>query len=106
MDVSGCVSEDYRKMVHEVAVTEKAAARLGLPKPGHKRRVVMETIKKNKLEGDLGRAGMMFMRSQLTGISLYLVTTEAPMTFEELENVLRYQQQVGTLRSFLARARV
>jgi hypothetical protein len=104
MDMSGCVSEEYAEALKTAAVAAKAAKRLGSYVP--KRKFLDPIIKLDGLEEKLAMARLFFMRSQITGIPLYLIKTEEEMTFEDIEQFLRAMNKPGELRAFLEKAKV
>ena len=107
MDVSGCVSDEYRAVIHEVSVAGKAAQRIGAGNAKvYKRKRLGEVIKAAGIEADLNRAGIMFMRARMTGGSLYLIKTEEPLTFEALDKMLQNMTPSVVLREFLEKCKV
>lgn len=107
MDVSGCVSKEYREAVEQTRIAGMAAQRIGVGSTKtHRRKVLEGIIKRDRLEGSLGRAGLMFMRARLTGGSLYMITSDTTLTFEQINNLLNYYAKTGLLRHMLDQYRV
>ncbi len=108
MDVSGCVSDEYREAIHVANVTSKAAHRVGatFSSRAQRNKVLGALIERDGLSPDLHRAGIMFHRAQFTGGSLYLIKTEEPMTFGELDKILKNMINHGELRAFLEKCKV
>lgn len=107
MDVSGCVSKEYREAVEQTRIAGMAAQRIGIGSTkAHRRKVLEGIIKRDGLKGSLGRAGLMFMRARLTGGSLYMITSKTTLTFEQINNLLNYYAKTGLLRRMLDQYRV
>lgn len=106
MDVSDLVSAEYAAKIEEATAAQRAAKRIGVHYAGMKRRMLLDTIKEHGLEGKLANARPLFMRSLLTGIPLYLIKSEEPITAEDIDKHMRVMFLKGELRAFLERARV
>lgn len=108
MDVTGCVRNEYREALKEAHIQGLAAARVGVTASAAAmtRKAIGNIIKRDKLEGALGRAGMMFMRARLTGGSLYLLMFSEPKTFDEIEKILAARHKIGDLKRILDQSRV
>lgn len=109
MDVSGCVSDEYREAIKVATVASKAAERIGadtVSSMAYKRKVLMDVIKRDKLEGPLARAGLMFTRARITGGSLHMFISEVPLSFDEVDKVLKWHAKVCTLKTVLEKSRV
>jgi hypothetical protein len=105
-DVSSLVSQEYETKVKEARAAQKAAKRIGVDAPGMGRKMLSVVIKENNLEGELGKLRPMFMRSMITGIPLYLIKSEEPITAEEINKMMQYMFLKGELRAFLEKAKV
>lgn len=85
-DVSACIG----KSPETVEAIRLAAIKLGVEEPTD----LVRTLK------------AMFLRAQITGGSLYLIKTEDPMTFEEIDKYLQALGRDGKLKAFLEKAKV
>lgn len=106
MDVSGLISEEYGAKINEATIAQKAAKRIGARSAGIKRRMLDAIIKENKLEGSINKVRPLFMRSTITGIPLYLLKSEEPITAEEIDKLMRMMFLKGELRTFLEKVKV